>query len=132
MTEKPMPACTASYVDPEWFWPVGETYLNEVEAKLVCHICPLRQACLDVALTRGEGGGIWGGKTHLERAAIIRHRGIRPVPVSVESREKCHAQKHWRSPTNTHKRPDGRVVCIECDTERHRVRAAELAYVGRS
>ncbi|MDX3354720.1 WhiB family transcriptional regulator [Streptomyces sp. ME01-24h] len=51
--------------------------LNE-QAKRVCAACPVRQQCLDYALAM-EGayavsfrGGIWGGTTPSERAAIAR------------------------------------------------------------
>jgi WhiB family redox-sensing transcriptional regulator len=41
---------------------------REREAKAICAGCPVRQPCLEWALTRPETHGIWGGLTAEERA----------------------------------------------------------------
>lgn len=40
------------------------------QAKAVCADCPVRQTCLEWALTTPEPWGIWGGLTEEERAAL--------------------------------------------------------------
>jgi WhiB family redox-sensing transcriptional regulator len=39
-------------------------------ARLVCAACPVRQACLDYAITNRIAYGIWGGLTERERRAL--------------------------------------------------------------
>jgi len=39
-------------------------------ARQVCAACPVRQACLDYAITNGIVHGIWGGLTGRERRAL--------------------------------------------------------------
>jgi WhiB family transcriptional regulator, redox-sensing transcriptional regulator len=39
-------------------------------ARQVCAGCPVRQPCLDYAISHGEGHGIWGGLTGWERRAL--------------------------------------------------------------
>ena len=39
-------------------------------ARLVCAACPVRQACLDYAITNRIIHGIWGGLTERERRAL--------------------------------------------------------------
>lgn len=41
-----------------------------VEAKLVCHGCPVVAACRTAAIARKEKYGIWGGTTAEERKDI--------------------------------------------------------------
>ncbi|MHB8262311.1 MAG: WhiB family transcriptional regulator [Acidimicrobiales bacterium] len=45
-----------------------------VSAKAVCEQCPVRETCLEHALTNRERYGIWGGTTERERRRIIRQR----------------------------------------------------------
>jgi WhiB family redox-sensing transcriptional regulator len=62
-------------VDPEWFFPVGDTgpALREVAAaKAVCAGCPVARECLDWALRMGEAAGVWGGTTPEERRVLRR------------------------------------------------------------
>jgi WhiB family redox-sensing transcriptional regulator len=59
-------------LDPEIFYPVTD---EEAEvAKTVCTMCPVRQPCLEHALTSREKDGIWGGATERERRRMIRQR----------------------------------------------------------
>ena len=41
------------------------------QAVAVCRRCPVRQECLDYALTYRERYGVWGGKTASQRKRII-------------------------------------------------------------
>ncbi|MFE5548731.1 WhiB family transcriptional regulator [Streptomyces sp. NPDC056534] len=71
--ERPRAACAD--VDPELFFPVGDSgpaLLQEEEAKTVCRRCPLQAACLQGALDRGESAGVWGGMSEKERRSLKR------------------------------------------------------------
>ena len=59
-------------LDPDLFFP--ETANDEDAAKAVCASCPVREACLDHALTASEPYGIWGGLTLRERRMLRRSR----------------------------------------------------------
>lgn len=67
------PACRDE--DPELFFPIGSTgpALDQIaEAKLVCSLCPLLEACRRWALDSGEEHGVWGGLSEDERRALKR------------------------------------------------------------
>ena len=54
------------------FYPVSE---EEAEiAKAICAECPVREPCLEYALTNRERDGVWGGATERERRRMIRQR----------------------------------------------------------
>jgi WhiB family redox-sensing transcriptional regulator len=59
-------------VDPEIFHPAPED--DGAEAKAICALCPVREACLEDALMRREKDGVWGGLTARERRRVIRQR----------------------------------------------------------
>jgi WhiB family redox-sensing transcriptional regulator len=59
-------------VNPEIFHPVNED--DGDAAKAVCELCPVREPCLEYALTAREKDGIWGGLTARERRRVIRQR----------------------------------------------------------
>lgn len=59
-------------VDPEIFYPVTDEEAGA--AKAICATCPVREACLEHALSAREREGIWGGATERERRRIIRQR----------------------------------------------------------
>jgi WhiB family redox-sensing transcriptional regulator len=49
-------------VDPELFFPIGNTgpaLLQIDEAKHVCRRCPAIEACLQWALESGQDAGVW-------------------------------------------------------------------------
>ena len=55
-------------VEPDTFYPASD---EEAEvAKAVCAVCPVRQPCLEYALTSRERDGVWGGATEKERRRI--------------------------------------------------------------
>ncbi|MER7918238.1 MULTISPECIES: WhiB family transcriptional regulator [unclassified Streptomyces] len=61
--------------DPDLFFPIGSTGPAQVQAeqaKMVCEGCPVRQQCLDWALDTGQGIGVWGGTTEVERRRLRR------------------------------------------------------------
>jgi WhiB family redox-sensing transcriptional regulator len=61
--------------DPELFFPIGTARpaLAQVEpARAVCSGCPVRDDCLQWALSTGQAAGVWGGLTPDERRALRR------------------------------------------------------------
>ena len=50
--------------------------VDEDAAKAVCAACPVRQACLEHALSASEPYGIWGGLTLRERRMLRRTRAV--------------------------------------------------------
>lgn len=72
-------------VEPDIFYPAAPTAdaddaelarvaSAEVTAKAICAICPVREACLEHALSAREKHGVWGGLTERERRRILRRR----------------------------------------------------------
>ncbi len=59
---------------PPHFERKPEKDLREGQARALCRACPVRQECLDYALTVGESHGIWGGLNELERRRLLRRR----------------------------------------------------------
>lgn len=59
-------------VDPVIFHPVNDEDADE--AKAVCALCPVREACLEYAIAAREKDGVWGGLTARERRRVIRRR----------------------------------------------------------
>lgn len=53
---------------PEYDWAVDLNILA------MCHRCPVREACLEHALTWNEEYGIWGGLTEWQRERITMSR----------------------------------------------------------
>jgi len=63
-------ACVDS--DPGRFFSTDE---EEIRAALaLCAACPVREACLEHALSHGERYGVWGGMRESERAQLTRRR----------------------------------------------------------
>lgn len=57
------------------FFPVGVTGAAAVQiqdAKTVCVECPVRQECLEYAITTNQEYGIWGGTSEEERRVLRR------------------------------------------------------------
>ncbi|MGY0056119.1 WhiB family transcriptional regulator [Streptomyces sp. LZ34] len=62
--------------DPELFFPVGvagpAAQEQQARAKEVCGRCPVRDECLEYALSMGVTHGVWGGTGEEERRALRR------------------------------------------------------------
>jgi WhiB family redox-sensing transcriptional regulator len=61
--------------DPELFQPIGSTgpaLLQIEDARAVCLRCPVREACLNWALTAPIEHGVLGGMSEDERRALKR------------------------------------------------------------
>jgi WhiB family redox-sensing transcriptional regulator len=52
------------------------------QAKELCARCPVRAACLESALQRGEPCGVWGGEL-LERGRVVDGKRARGRPRKV-------------------------------------------------
>lgn len=65
-------------IDAELFFPARGQSTNE--AKGVCARCPVREPCLDYALTHGIKHGVWGGLSERERRRVRRARREAPAP----------------------------------------------------
>jgi len=59
-------------VDPDIFFPVSDDDADD--AKAICATCPVRQPCLEWALSTREKSGVWGGLTERERRRLVRQR----------------------------------------------------------
>ena len=60
--------------DPDVFYPPSESDDGALEAKAICATCPVREACLEHAITFREKQGVWGGLDERERRRLIRQR----------------------------------------------------------
>jgi WhiB family transcriptional regulator, redox-sensing transcriptional regulator len=58
--------------DPELFHPHADDPADA--AKAICAVCPVREPCLEYAITAREKQGVWGGLTEKERRRLIRQR----------------------------------------------------------
>lgn len=58
--------------DVELFFATDED--SQSEALDMCRTCPVRDACLDHALTAREPYGIWGGTVEQDRKRLLRRR----------------------------------------------------------
>jgi WhiB family redox-sensing transcriptional regulator len=59
-------------LDPELFYPrLGEP---TDRARAICNRCPVKQACLALAMRANERDGIWGGLSGRQRRALRRDR----------------------------------------------------------
>ena len=63
-------------IDAGIFHPVDEEEdeFSSDAAKAICAVCPVREACLEHAITVREKFGVWGGLTARERRRLIRRR----------------------------------------------------------
>jgi len=62
-------------LDTGLFFPIGQTGEAEVKiarAKKVCGTCPVRQQCLEFAITTNQEYGVWGGHSEEERRVVRR------------------------------------------------------------
>lgn len=68
--------------DPDLFFPtaVGTIASKQIaRAQRICARCPVRQQCLDFAMSAREVTGVWGGTTPEERIRALRARHRQPT-----------------------------------------------------
>ena len=58
--------------DPELFF--AESPVDVEYAKSLCTDCPVRRACLTVAIDRQEPWGVWGGELFVQGIVVARKR----------------------------------------------------------
>lgn len=76
-------------------------------AKAICAECPVRERCLEHALTQPEKYGVWGGLSEQERRVMRKERGLRGTkPKAVIH----HGQVE--SAATCRRRPEG--ICDLC------------------
>jgi len=56
---------------------------REVAAIKICNTCPVKQACLDHALSVPEIFGVWGGMTEEDRLDILKMKGFKVEYIRV-------------------------------------------------
>lgn len=61
-------------VDPQIFHPPEDDESAAATAKQICAVCPVREPCLEYAISAREKDGVWGGLTARERRRLIRQR----------------------------------------------------------
>lgn len=72
--------------DPEMWWPIGKSVSSSTEvAKALCHGCPIKIECLQIALVNGEVG-VWGGTTEQERHTWLRQHPTWRIDGNPEDR----------------------------------------------
>ncbi len=68
----------AYHPNPDLWLPEGHMIEQlSQEPKRICRECPVKQTCLDWALTHEEEYGVWGGLSEKERRAILYGTGSR-------------------------------------------------------
>lgn len=67
--------CRQFYPDLDLWFPEQHAGPHAIKrAKELCGECPVRNQCLDYALTNDERFGVWGGLTEKERHDLRRKR----------------------------------------------------------
>lgn len=87
---------------------------NATQAKRVCATCPVREPCLEYALSKREFG-IWGGTTEEERITLRRKRA-RARQEGSHSRTRHHCER-----CNAFV-PNGEHLCPRCEGDGRRRR----------
>ena len=56
---------------------------KELNAIKICNTCPVKQSCLNHALSIPEYFGVWGGMTEEQRFEILKKRGFKVEYIRV-------------------------------------------------
>jgi len=68
--------------DPELFF--DESNERIALAKSLCAACPMKSACLQGAISRGEPCGVWGGELFVEGVPVAAKRTVGRPRMSPE------------------------------------------------
>ncbi len=61
------------WIDDGTIWEAfGDTSSYYDEGRKICELCPVKEECLNYAMTTKQRIGMWGGKTPIERLRIER------------------------------------------------------------
>ncbi len=71
-------------IDPELFFP--EKGGSTLDAKKICAICEVQEACLNYALENDERFGIWGGVSERDRRQINKGRTSPEAALALEAK----------------------------------------------
>ncbi len=74
--------------DPSVFFGAEGVAMTEPEterAKRICAICPVREACLEFALSTNQKHGVWGGAGEVERRRMKCDRNPRSTARRQEA-----------------------------------------------
>jgi WhiB family redox-sensing transcriptional regulator len=84
----PLARCAGSSLDPDEWFPIAvdvqKARAQAAAAIAVCDSCPVRGACLELALRQGQDVGrygVWGGLVEGERQAV-RRKWLTGTPVA--------------------------------------------------
>lgn len=59
-------------VEADWFM---SDRCDEIDlAKQICAVCSIQEDCLEYAIKKHKGHGVWGGRTERERRQLIYRR----------------------------------------------------------
>jgi WhiB family transcriptional regulator, redox-sensing transcriptional regulator len=100
---------------PGLFYP-DQSNSETATAKAVCNgddgfpPCPVKDQCLEQALTRPERYGVWGGKSERERRRILRARKIRRAKKAELEAKDQNRQSGKGGSSNGHKAPRRRTA----------------------
>jgi WhiB family transcriptional regulator, redox-sensing transcriptional regulator len=72
---------------PGYFEKRAEKLAREALAKALCVRCPVRDLCLEQALSTRDPHGVWGGMNEAERRAELRRRHAAADGEDAEQRE---------------------------------------------
>jgi hypothetical protein len=97
MTTPVLAGAVCATVDPElWFPPAGG---STKAAKELCFTCPVRVACLEVAMA-SPVLGVWAGTTTQDRVRLAQLSGRRYLPVQngpTACGTPAGARRHYRA-----------------------------------
>ena len=68
---------------PQDFFPSDGVGVEQ--ARRVCADCPVKEPCLEYALTYRIDHGVWGGASERERRRILRRRRLEVASASASS-----------------------------------------------
>jgi WhiB family redox-sensing transcriptional regulator len=95
-------------IDPELFFPVGESvdaHMQAETAKAICRTCPVTEACAQWAIDNRMDSGVWGGLDETQLRNIRRHRN----PAQRRLPARCGTRPGYKR----HRR-EGTPVCEPC------------------
>ena len=94
MTNQLAPVRPLSRGRPRPLLPAVESDDGAEAAKAICAVCPVREPCLEYAITAREKEGVWGGLDEQERRRLIRQRRKTRLSDTRSTRWPCAPRRH--------------------------------------